>query len=129
MHYKSFLDARTNFIERSNRVRGGVDNIFVLFEAGIETTDELVQRFSRLPYKNKVVITDKEYNLDCALFLDIYGERFRWGKLLKLMPKNIIPKRHIELFDYINWFNTGKIRKIKNYDKYIRKDKKLFGNK
>lgn len=78
-------------------------------EAGIETTEELVERFEKLPFKNKVIITNKPYpKYKSAYFIDIYDENYSWGKLISHIPKTFYTKRYLDNFNYINWLNNGK---------------------
>ena len=79
-------------------------------EGGRETTDDLVDFFETLPFKNKVLITDKAYpGRPYTKFLDIYGSDWAWGKLIKIKPHTLYSKRYIDDFDYITWLNSGTI--------------------
>lgn len=116
-HYLSFDDAKQKWIERCKRLR--FDNLFIFFEAGVITSDDLVDRFNQLKYINKVIITNKPYpQTSSALFLDIYGKDYKPG-LMSLFIKGSL-HRYIELFDYIHWLNTGQIRYAKFYKKFIQ---------
>lgn len=119
MHYKSFDEAQTKWIERCKRIN--FRNLFVLMEMGIETTDEYAERFRNLPFKHKVAITNREFtNTDCTIFVDIYGESFKWGRMVSRIPGTL--HRHIELFDYIHWINTAEIKHAKIYKKFIQQN-------
>lgn len=119
VHYKTFDEARAKWIERCKRIN--FRNLFVLMEMGIETTDEYVERFKNLPFKHKVAITNQNFtNTNCTIFVDIYGESFKWGRMVSRIPGTL--HRHIELFDYIHWLNTGKIKHAKIYKKFIQQN-------
>lgn len=117
MHYVNFYQARQKWIERSKRI--DKNNLFVLMELGIETTPEYVERFDRLPFKNKAVITNAPFSkLHSTIFIDIFGPDYKPGTLVRLIPHSF--HRHIELFDYRHWLNTGQIRHAKFYKKFIQ---------
>lgn len=79
-------------------------------EAGIETTDELVKRFEALPFKNKVIITNKPYpQYPSSFFIDIYNKNFYWGKLISHIPKTLYSKRHLDKFNYVKWLNKKEV--------------------
>ncbi len=104
MHYHSFDESIKKWNERKQRIRW--NNLFVFMEAGIETTDSITERFEKLPFKNKVIITNKPYPLyDSAYFIDIYDKNYTWGKLISYIPKTFKTKRYIDRFDYISWLN------------------------
>ena len=104
MHYHTFEDAKQKWNERKLRVDW--ENLFIFMEAGIETTDDIVDRFEKLPFKNKVIITNKPYpKHKSAFFINIYDENYTWGKLISYIPKTFKAKRFIDKFDYIKWLN------------------------
>ena len=102
MHYQTFDEAKEKWRKRAERVN--YDNLFIFMEGGLETTDEMVSRFESLPYENKVIITNKEYDSECTHYLDIYGEDFTWGKLIRYKPHSL--KRFLNDFDYVSWLNS-----------------------
>jgi len=104
MHYKTFAEAESKWRDRCRRV--DYDNLFIFMEAGIETTDDIVHRFESLKYANKVIITNKKYD-DCphACWIDIYGDDYNYGKLIKYKPHTLYSKRYLDHFDYIGWLN------------------------
>lgn len=89
-------------------------------EMGRESNQEYLDSFKKTPFKNKVAITNREYN-DFAesIFIDIYGEDYIPGKMVDIIPGS--PYRYIDLFDYIRWFNNGEIARANIYNKYINK--------
>lgn len=120
MHYRTFEEAKNKFVERSKRINR--DNLFVFLEAGIETTDDIVERFDALPFKNKVIITNKEYpDISDSLFIDIYGEDYKYGKMVVKIPGTFKSMRYLDLFDYIKWLNTGEITRVKKYNRLVKR--------
>lgn len=116
VHYADFDTAKAKWENRCKRVNK--DNIFVFMELGIETKDEYVKRFDALSFKNKVVITSRDYSdIKSAVCIDIYVPDYTYGKMIRRIPGT--PRRHIELFDYIHWINTGEVKRAKFYTKYI----------
>lgn len=103
VHYKTFLDAKTKWDERRKRVKW--DNLFILMEAGVETTQELVRWFDALPFSNKIILTNKSYPYASARFLSIYDDAYSWGKLIKTKPRTFKTKRYVDDLDYIAWLN------------------------
>lgn len=103
MHYKTFSEAKNKWKQRAERVN--YDNLFIFMEGGIETTDEMVSRFVKLPFENKILITSKDYGFECTKFIDIYGEDYTWGKLIRYKPNSW--KRYLDNFDYVSWLNLN----------------------
>lgn len=119
-HDKVLDEPARKFDERARRAH--LNNLYIFMEAGIETTDEIVYRFAQLPFEHKVIITNRPYpDVPCALCLDVYGEGWSWGQLLRRIPGTCGAKRWLELFDYISWLNTGDIHHAKHYQKYIQR--------
>ena len=105
MHYTSFAEATKKWNERKERI--DKNNLFVFFEMGINTSDELVERFERLQFDNKIAITNKSYPYGDTCFIDIYND-YQWGKLIKYMPRTLHTKQYLNQFDYIRWLNEGR---------------------
>lgn len=117
MHYPSFEEAKTKWEERCRRVK--TDNLFVLMELGPKTTREYAEKFQNLPFPNKVAITNTKFDdLDATIHIDIYGPTYKPGQMVRRMPRS--SHLYIELFDFVTWFNTGKIQHAKFYKKFIQ---------
>lgn len=109
MHYKSFSEAKSKWDERKKRIN--YDNMFIIMEAQ-KSSEESLMRFNSIPFANKVVLTDgKCPNIlqSFSIENDFYGDKYWSGKLLEY-PKYGI-KRYLDIFDYVHFFNTKKIRK------------------
>lgn len=104
-HYHSQQEAETKWKERKGRMR--FDNLFILMD-GDNCTDKQLRDFDNLPQKNKVVIAMTNHP-ELKSVWTINHPRFEQGKILEygLLAKSI---RWYELFDYVHFFNTGKIR-------------------
>ena len=105
MHYHSEDEALKKWKERTARVR--YDNLMVLMD-GDTCNDYHVEAFDKLPQQRKVIITMKEYP-QCRSVFTIRRKDYPQGKLLEygLLHGGA---RWYELFDYVHFFNTGKIR-------------------
>ena len=101
MHYKSFSEAAKKWDERKKRINR--ENLFVFLEFGIMTTDEMIDRFEKLPY-NKLAATNKQYPYCDTKYLDIY-EDYHWGKILEFIPGTLHTKRYLDKLNYIKWLN------------------------
>ena len=104
-HYHSVDEALNKWKERTGRVK--YDNLLVLMD-GDNCTDSQVKAFDQLPHPKKVIITMKEYPQYSSVFA-INRKDYPQGKLLEfgLLHGGA---RWYELFDYVNFFNTGGIR-------------------
>ena len=104
-HYHSEEEALTKWEERKARVQ--YNNLMVLMD-GDNCHDCHVEAFDKLPQQRKVIITMKEYPQYRSVFA-IKRKDYPQGKLLEygLLHGGA---RWYELFDYVHFFNTGKIR-------------------
>ena len=65
-------------------------------------------------FKNKLIITNKEYpNKKNVKKLDIYDEKYHWGKLIDYVPESCHRKRYIDKIKYLTWLNRGYNENIK----------------
>ena len=108
MHYSSFAQAKEKWEERSKRINYG--NIFIIMEAGTSTSEELLNTFDTIPYKNKVAITNGEHSSDVSFPLNIYDRKYVAGKILS-KKSSVNHKRHLDDFDYVAFLNSGKIKR------------------
>ncbi len=103
MHYKSFTQAKEKWEERCQRI--DFENLFIFMEAGIDTTDDIVRRFAQLPYKNKMIITNKPYpEVSCAKYLALYDENYNYGKILSYKYR-LFKWRFLNDVNYKSWLN------------------------
>jgi len=109
MHYNNFNEAKNKWDERKNRVN--FDNIFIIMEAQKSSEESLLQ-FNTIPYNNKVVLTDGRCpNIQKSFSIEnnFYDNQYWPGKLLEYSKYGI--KRYMDVFDYVYFFNSKKIRK------------------
>ena len=104
-HYHSEEEARSKWMERRERVN--YDNLMVLMD-GDNCYDCHVEEFDNLPVENKVIVTMKDYP-QCRSVFAIRRKDYPQGKLLEygLLHGGA---RWYELWDYVHFFNTGRIR-------------------
>ena len=109
MHYTSFEEAKKKWQERIQRI--DFDRLFIIMEAQ-ECEYELLQRFDSLPFQNKVVITGSSYSGIQSCFSmepSFYVHNYHSGKILEYPRMGI--KRYLDRFDYVEFFNNGRIRR------------------
>ena len=89
-----------------------------LIVSGIRT-EKMLDDFDNLKLANKVVLTDglhPNIRFSFPVLGDFYGKDYWHGKILEY-PQNGL-HRYLECFDYVEFFNSGKIRKrCKKYKK------------
>lgn len=104
MHYNTFEQAREKWNERKGRI--DYNNLFVILLISHGITDDIVSRFSRLPYENKLLIADKNpWNASFIVTHKIFQKRnYKPGEIL--FYKTIFSKRRImDDIDYISFLN------------------------
>lgn len=109
MHYRTFEEAVEKWNERKRRVNA--DNIFIIME-GNSCSEKILEDFDNLKFANKVVLTDGLHNSIKSSFPvlgNFYGKDYWHGKILEY-PQNGL-HRYLECFDYVEFFNSGKIRR------------------
>lgn len=105
IHYSTEDEVRKKWYDRAKRL--DLDNLFVLVD-GDNCPEEDVEEFDRLNLKHKAIITMKDYSGLESVFV-IKNPKYCQGDLLK--TKLCGDALHwFELFDYVHFFNTGKIR-------------------
>ena len=109
MHYDSFEQAVAKWNERKSRVN--LNNLYIIMEAQRCDPDILV-KFNEIPYIHKVVLTDGKQNVPSSFAIgdgSFYGDNYYPGKLLEYPKYGLY--RYIEQFDYVEFINSGKIKK------------------
>lgn len=105
MHYKTFESAREKWDERKKRV--DYSNIYII-QTIQSATESDITAFNSLPYKNKMLITDKNpINSDNVTTHKILSKPdYRSGEILKY--KGIFSvSRYMDDIDYIGFLNKG----------------------
>lgn len=67
-------------------------------------TDAVVERFNRLPFKNKLIFSDRAIDKPNAIHIKHYHGYPQWS-LFKL-DKHSLLKRYIDQFDYVDYINN-----------------------
>lgn len=103
MHYNTFDEAIKKWEERKKRIDMG-NMCVILSNWGGKRIDQL-ERFEKLPFKNKVVFTDKEYPKYKSSFY-LHGYSCSNGKNGNVYAtQKISGKRFIDQFDYVQMLN------------------------
>lgn len=104
-HYKSEAEAEEKWIERTKRMN--LDNCFILFTDRNGCSYEDLLEFDSLPYRNKIVFTNRKYpKIKSAYYIKGFEKENSVGSLPSFM--NSFPgKRYYDQFDYVRWFNKG----------------------
>ena len=104
IHYTSNEEAVAKWEERKKRM--SEENLFIIFTEQVDCNAELVEAFDRLPFKNKVVFTYKQYeHLKSAVYLKEFKDN-PLGVYMFLGFKNHFSlKRRYDVFDFVSWFN------------------------
>ena len=105
MHYHSAQEALEKWETRLKRVN--LDNLFIIMtdKDGAEgvTYEDLVA-FDNLPFKNKVVFTNKPYpELASAFYIKGFEQETQVGDLFDFSGWN--GAKYYDQFDYVAWFN------------------------
>lgn len=104
-HYKTEKEAKEKWTTRSKRIN--FDNLFIMFTDRDGCTYENLRDFDKLPYKNKVVFTNKPYKeFKSAFYLKGFEKEKSVGMCYKYKSRFSI-KKHYDDFNYVEWFNKG----------------------
>ena len=109
MHYHSFEEAKDKWNARKERM--DYDNLFVIMESQ-KCDKSIVEKFDRLPYNHKAIITDRKYSdIKCSIAMKegFYEKGYHNGKLLEY-PKYGL-RRYLDRFDYVSFFNRGMVKR------------------
>ncbi len=105
MHYKSEQDAKLSWEKRSKRIN--FDNLFFIFTDRDGCTYEDLKAFDSLPYKNKVVFTNKKYKeFKSAYYIKGFEKEESIGQL-HLFTTKYLGKKGYDHFNYVKWLNKG----------------------
>lgn len=104
MHYKTYDEAINKWRARVKRINK--DNMCVLL-TNWGGKKEILDRFERLPYKNKLVFVNRRFS-EYKSSVYLRGFEKCNGVWLIWKTKNILGKRYIDEFDYVQYFNNLK---------------------
>jgi uncharacterized protein (DUF1919 family) len=97
MHYKSEEEAQEKWSRRLRRIN--LDNLFVVFSDGDEFKEEYLERFEKMPYKNKIFFSSKPRNqAQTTVFIRDYAD----APVVYDMTKN---RKYEKYIDLVKWLN------------------------
>lgn len=102
-HYQTEADAKEKWEARAKRIN--LDNLFILFSDRDGCTYEDLLDFDALPYKNKIVFTNKPYpNIASSFYIKGFENEPCIGLVYEFVNR-YSGKKHYDSFDYVKWFN------------------------
>jgi len=114
-HSDSFEEGYINWNRRKNRIN--FNNLFIFMtdqthDAHACTYEDLLA-FDRLPHKNKVIFTYKEYpEIQSAYYIRGFEEKGEVG-ILSDYKRGYFKRRFLDDFDYVSFFNGVPLEEIK----------------
>lgn len=107
MHYETEKDALNRWNARKKRM--DMDNLFILFSDRDGCTEQNLIEFDSLPHKNKVVFTHLPYkDIASAVYIGGFENESSVGDCNAFID-SISGKKYYDAFDYVKWFNKGKM--------------------
>lgn len=111
-HYNTFDEAVAKWDERKKRIDW--DNLFILGIDGDNCSYKTMQRFDKLPYKNKVIFTHIPYpEIESSYYISGFENEKGVGVLLDF-KKQFLVRRYLDDFDYVSFLNGNGIRRKDN---------------
>lgn len=103
VHYDTFEEGVRKWEERKKRINW--DNLFIMGTDKDGCTYETIQRFDRLPYKNKVIFTHVKYpEFSSAHYIKGFEDRNELG-VITFFKKQFLKRRYLDDFDYVKFLN------------------------
>lgn len=104
-HFVSSKDALEKWEKRCKRI--DFDNLFIIFTDRDGCTYQNLCDFDALPYRNKVVFTNRIYpEIKSSYYLKGYENEECIGLCFEFINK-FSGRRVYDCFDFIKWFNQG----------------------
>lgn len=110
VHYNSYKHAEDCWNRRKARI--DFNNIYVIVIAGGPwwsegNKEEIIERFEKLPYKNKIfLVNDKKYcNYPDVHYIKGYEGKPHIGEITQYT--GWFGKKYFDCFDFVDWFNKG----------------------
>lgn len=105
VHYKSFEEGVEKWEERKKRINWA--NLFFIGAERGDCTYETVQSFDKLPYRNKVIFTHKEYpEIKSAYCIKGFEREPELGQILEF-KNQFLKRRYLDNFDYVSFLNSS----------------------
>lgn len=102
LHYDTFEEAKRCWKRRKERINR--ENLFVVWTFFDKTDEEWLQRFDRIPIKNKVAFTERPFPQYMSAFCIKGYETTGLGQLNEF--ENLLGGRKMDQFDFVGWFNS-----------------------
>lgn len=105
VHYENKEIALQKWNDRKKRINK--ENLFVLFADRYGCSYEIMKEFDELPYKNKILFTNKK---NTGLKSCFYIKGFEGEESVGICSEFMKEKpwlRYLDQFDYVKWFNEG----------------------
>lgn len=97
LHYNTDEEALAKWNRRKSRM--DLNNLFIKMHAPDNIDEEKIRQFDALPFKHKVIFTEKVYN-DIPSAVHIKG-----------MNTKIEMNKYMKYFDVVHWLNKGEINR------------------
>lgn len=105
VHYDTFEEGVLKWQERKKRINW--DNLFLIGSERGECTYETIQRFDKLPYDNKVILTHVRYpEISSAYYIKGFEDQEELGMILNY-KKQFLRRRYLDDFDYVSFLNSA----------------------
>lgn len=103
-HYENNKIAKEKWEERAKRIN--FDNLFILFTDRDGCTYDDIAKFDRLPYKNKVIFTNKKYDEFSSSFYIKGFENDESVGICSSYKGYFTGEKYYDDFPYVKWFNN-----------------------
>lgn len=117
MHYNTFQEAKQKWDERKQRI--DKDNMAIWLtnfnsdNFGRVAECELVKRFNKLPFRNKLIFSGHKIDAPNVIWLKGYNKVEHKYNIFR--TQNIFGKRWIDQFDYVSYLNNMLRAKSESY--------------
>ena len=105
VHYDTFEEGVRKWEERKERINW--DNLLLIGSERDGCSYETLERFDRLPYENKVILTRVRYpEISSAYCIEGFEEKEELGIVLNY-KKQFFRRRYLDDFDYVAFINSA----------------------
>ncbi len=105
VHYDTFEEGVRKWEERKERINW--DNLLLIGSERDGCSYETLERFDRLPYENKVILTRVRYpEISSAYCIEGFEEKEELGMVLNY-KKQFFRRRYLDDFDYVAFINSA----------------------
>ncbi len=105
VHYDTFEEGVQKWEERKERINW--DNLLLIGSERDGCTYETIQRFDKLPYKNKLILTHVRYpEISSAYCIGGFEEKEELGMVLNYKER-FFRRRYLDDFDYVSFLNAA----------------------